>query len=223
MPTRIRSLPCCSKMTNASASPTAEPDEDPPIRLGVFGGTFDPPHVGHVSLARELQESRALDEILWIPVGVPPHKSVNPLTSPKLRMEMVCAAIDGCGHQSVSDIELLREGPSYMVDTLRALRSECPEVTPVLIMGSDQFAELAGWHEAEEVVRLADVCVLPRSGVELATVLPRLSVVWSVADVSPVDVSSSGVRRRVRDGRPYRHLVPAGVADIIERESLYVE
>ena len=111
MPTRIRSLPCCSKMTNASASPTAEPDEDPPIRLGVFGGTFDPPHVGHVSLARELQESRALDEILWIPVGVPPHKSVNPLTSPKLRMEMVCAAIDGCGHQSVSDIELLREGP----------------------------------------------------------------------------------------------------------------
>ena len=223
MPTRIRSLPCCSKMTNASANPTAEPDEDPPVRLGVFGGTFDPPHVGHVSLARELQESRALDEILWIPVGLPPHKSVNPLTSPKLRMEMVRAAIDGCGHQSVSDIELLREGPCYTVDTLRALRSECPQVTPVLIMGSDQFVELAGWHEAEEVVRLADVCVLPRGGVELATVLPPLSVVWSAADVSPVDVSSSEVRMRVREGRPYRHLVPVGVADIIERENLYGE
>ena len=221
MPIRIRSLPCCSKMTNASANTTAEPDEDPPVRLGVFGGTFDPPHVGHVSLTRELQESRALDEILWIPVGIPPHKRVNPLTSPKLRMEMVRAAIDGCGHQSVSDIELLREGPSYTVDTLRALRSECPQVTPVLIMGSDQFAELAGWHEAEEVVRLADVCVLPRGGVELATVLPPLGVVWSAADVSPVDVSSSEVRMRVREGRPYRHLVPVGVADIIERENLY--
>jgi nicotinate-nucleotide adenylyltransferase len=205
------------------ANPSAEPEGDRPVRLGVFGGTFDPPHVGHVSLTRELQESGAFDEILWIPVGVPPHKPVNPLTSPKLRMEMVRAAIDGCAHQSVSDSELLREGPSYTVETLRALRSECPEATPVLIIGSDQFAELAGWHEAEEVVRFADVCVLPRGGLELATVLPPLSVVWSVADVSPVDVSSSGVRRRVREGRPYRHLVPAGVAYIIERESLYVE
>jgi len=205
------------------AEPSAEPREDRPVRLGVFGGTFDPPHVGHVSLTRELQESEAFQKILWIPVGVPPHKPVNPLTSPKLRMEMARAAIDGCAHQSVSDIELLREGPSYTVDTLRALRSECPEATPVLIMGSDQFAELAGWHEAEEVVRLADVCVLPRGGVELATVLPPLSVVWSAADVSPVDVSSSEVRRRVREGRPYRHLVPGGVADIIEREGLYVE
>ena len=219
MPTRIRSLPGRSKMAN----PSAEPEEDRPVRLGVFGGTFDPPHVGHVSLTRELQESGALDEILWIPVGVPPHKPVNPLTSTKLRMEMVRAAVDECAHQSVSDSELLREGPSYTVETLRALRSECPEATPVLIMGSDQFAGLAGWHEAEEVVRLADVCVLPRGGVELATVLPPLSVVWSVADVSPVDVSSSEVRRRVREGRPYRHLVPVGVADIIERESLYVD
>ena len=219
MPTRIRSLHGCSKMAN----PSAEREEDRPVRLGVFGGTLDPPHVGHVSLTRELQESGALDEILWIPVGVPPHKPVNPLTSPKLRMEMVRAAIDGCAHQSVSDSELLREGPSYTVETLRALRSECPEATPVLIIGSDQFAELAGWHEAEEVVRLADVCVLPRGGVELATVQPPLSVVWSVADVSPVVVSSSGVRRRVREGRPYRHLVPAGVAYIIERESLYVD
>ena len=205
------------------AERSAEPDEDRPVRLGVFGGTFDPPHVGHVSLTRELQESGAFDEILWIPVGVPPHKPVNPLTSPKLRMEMARAAIEGCVHQSVSDIELLREGPSYMVDTLRALRSECPEATPVLLLGSDQFAELAGWHEAEEVVRLADVCVLPRGGVELATVLPRLDVVWRAADVPPVDVSSSEIRRRVREGRSYGHLVPIAVAEIIEREGLYLE
>ncbi len=201
----------------------AEPHEDRSVRLGVFGGTFDPPHVGHVSIARELQESGAVDEILWIPVRFPPHKPANPLTSPEARMEMVRAATDGYAFQSVSDIELLREGPSYTVDTLRALRSERPEATPVLIMGADQFVELAGWHEAEEVVRLADVCVLPRGGVEVTSALPRLNVVWSTADVPRVDVSSSEVRERVREGRPYRHLVPAGVADIIERENLYVE
>ncbi len=205
------------------AGPSAELHERGSVRLGVFGGTFDPPHVGHVSIAQELRESGALDEILWIPVKFPPHKHANLLTSPECRMEMVRAATNGCALQSVSDIELLREGPSYTVDTLRALRSERPEATPVLIMGADQFVELAAWHEAEEVVRLADVCVLPRGGVEVTSALPRLNVVWSAADVPPVDVSSSEVRKRVREGRPYRHLVPAGVADIIERENLYVE
>ena len=189
----------------------------------MFGGTFDPPHVGHVSRARELQESGALSEILWIPVGSPPHKSTSRLTSPTLRMEMVRAAIEGCAHQSVSDIELQREGPSYTVDTLRALRLKRPEANPVLIMGSDQFAELAGWREAEEVVRLADVCVWARGKVELDQVRPRLDVVWTAADVPPVDVSSSGIRRRVRARRPYGHLVPVAVADIIEREGLYLE
>ena len=197
------------------------PDEESPVRLGVFGGTFDPPHVGHVTLTRELRESGVVDEILWIPVAIPPHKPSGPRTSPELRMEMVRAAIDGRANQSASNIELLREGPSYTVDTLRALRSEHPEATPVLIMGSDQFAELAEWHKAEEVVQFADVCVLPRGGVELDSVRPRLSVVWCAADVASIDVSSSGIRKRVREGRPYRHLVPEAVAEIIEREDLY--
>ncbi len=205
------------------ADPDAKPKEDRAVRLGVFGGTFDPPHIGHVSVAKELQESGALDEILWIPAGIPPHKPASLPTDAELRMEMVRAATHGCSHQHVSDIELLREGPSYTVDTLRALRSEWPESTPVLIMGSDQFAELADWQEAEEVVRLAEVCVWRRGGVELATVLPPLSVVWCAADVPPVDVSSSDVRARVREGRPYRQLVPEAVAEIIEREGLYVE
>ena len=205
------------------ATGNVEPDEESPVRLGVFGGTFDPPHVGHVTLTRELRESGVVDEILWIPVAIPPHKPSGPRTSPELRMEMVRAAIDGRANQSASNIELLREGPSYTVDTLRALRSEHPEAAPVLIMGSDQFAELAEWHEAEEVVQLADVCVLPRGGGELAAGRPRLSVVWCAADVASIDVSSSGIRKRVREGRPYRHLVPEAVAEIIEREELYGE
>ena len=205
------------------AEPSPDPNEGRPVRLGVFGGTFDPPHVGHVSVVSELLKSGALDEILWIPARLPPHKPTNALTSPTLRLEMARAAIAGCAHQRVSDMELSREGPSYTVDTLRTLRSECPEATAVLIMGTDQFAELADWHQPDEVVRLAEVCVLPRGGVEFSGAEPRLEVVWSAADVTPVDVSSSEVRKRVREGQPYRHLVPDGVADIIERENLYVE
>jgi nicotinate-nucleotide adenylyltransferase len=201
----------------------AEPDEDRPVRLGVFGGTFNPPHIGHVSVARELQASGAFDEILWVPAGVPPHKSVDGSTSPELRLEMACAAAEGLAHQNVSGVELMRAGPSYTVDTLRALRAEWPGAMPVLIMGSDQFAELAEWHEVEEFVCLAEVCVLARDGVDIDSVVPGVEVVWSAADVTPVDVSSSEVREQVRKGRPYRHLVPAAVADIIERESLYVE
>ena len=137
-------------------------------------------------------------------------------------MEMARAAIEGSARQKVSDIELSREGPSYTVDTLRTLRAGYPEATLVLIMGSDQFVDLAAWHEADEVVRLAEVCVLPRGTVDLPAVVPPLEVVWSAAQVSPVDVSSSEVRRLVREGHPYRHLVPRRVADVIEREVLYL-
>ena len=201
----------------------AGPSADRPVRFGVFGGTFDPPHIGHLSLTRDLHESGTLSEILWIPVKLPPHKAANPEASPELRMEMVRAAIDGIAHQSVSDLELTRGAPSYTGDTWRVLRTERPTATPVLLLGPDQFAELAEWHDAEEVVRLAEVCVLPRGGVELTTALPPLDVVWSAADVAPVDVSSSEVRRRVREGLPYRHLLPERVAEIIERERLYTE
>jgi len=135
---------------------------------------------------------------------------------------MARAATEGLAHQNVSGVELMRAGPSYMVDTLRALHAEWPGAIPVLIMGSDQFAELAEWHEAEELVGLAEVCVLARDGVDLDAVVPGVDVVWSAADVTAVNVSSSEVRKRVREGRPYRHLVPATVADIIERENLYV-
>ncbi|HIF08253.1 MAG TPA: nicotinate (nicotinamide) nucleotide adenylyltransferase [Gemmatimonadetes bacterium] len=202
---------------------SAKPDEDRPVRLGVFGGTFDPPHIGHVLLTKELQASTALDEILWIPARVPPHKPVDGPTSPELRLEMACAATKGLDHHDVSNVELQRPGPSYTVDTLRTVRAECPSTVPVLIMGSDQFAELEDWHEAAELVALAEVCVLARDGVDVGAVAPGLDVVWSTADVSAVDVSSSDIRERVREGRPYKHLVPAAVAEIIERESLYIE
>ena len=115
---------------------------------------------------------------------------------------MVLAAIDGLEGQEISDLELLREGPSYSVDTLRELRSERPQERPVLILGSDQFETLGTWREAPEVGRLADMCVVARDGVDPARVKPELDVVWSMSPLRPVDISSSDIRNMRKDGRP---------------------
>ncbi len=196
-----------------------EPKGEHPRRLGVFGGTFDPPHIGHLAVARQLVETDDLDEVVWMPARIPPHKPHRRIAPTGLRLEMVRAATDGVEGQVVSDLELAREGPSYTVDTLRALVSEYPEVDPVLILGADQFAGLSTWREPEEVARLARLWVLEREGENPRDV--DLGVDWTSAHVSRVDVSSSEIRRYIQEGEPFRHLVPEGVAEVIEREGLY--
>ena len=198
-----------------------EPKGERPRRLGVFGGTFDPPHIGHLAVGRQLVEKDGLDEVMWIPARIPPHKRRRRIAPAGLRLEMVRAATDGVEGQVVSDLELAREGPSYTVDTLRALRSEYPDLDPVLILGADQFAELSTWREPEEVARLARLWVLEREGESPRDVDPGVDVEWTSAQVSRVDVSSSEIRRRIREGEPFRHLVPEGVVEVIEREGLY--
>ena len=194
---------------------------DRPRRVGVFGGTFDPPHIGHVTIARELVKTEELDEVVWMPTRKPPHKSGQRTAPPEFRLEMVLAATDGVEGQVVSDMELAREGPSYTVDTLRRLRAEYPDVEPVLLIGVDQFAELSTWKEPKEVARLAHVCVCERGGKDPGKVDPGVDVEWTPARVPRVDVSSSEIRRCVREGEAFRHLVPEGVAEVIEREGLY--
>ncbi len=198
-----------------------EPKGERPRRLGVFGGTFDPPHIGHLTVARQLVDKDDLDEVVWIPARIPPHKRHRRIAPAGLRVEMGRAATDGVEGQVVSDLELAREGPSYTVETLRALRSEYPDVDPVLILGADQFAELSTWREPEEVARLARLWVLEREGETPRDVDPGVDVEWTSAQVSGVDVSSSEIRRRIGEGEPFRHLVPEGVFEVIEREGLY--
>lgn len=199
-----------------------EPDKDQrPRRIGVFGGTFDPPHIGHLAVARQLVGTDDLDAVVWMPVRIPPHKPHSRIAPAGLRLEMVRAATDDVEGQVVSDLELAREGPSYTVDTLRALRSEDADIDPVLILGADQFAEFSTWKEPQEVARLARLWVLEREGESPHDVDPGVDVEWTAAHVPRVDVSSSEIRRRVRAGEPFRHLVPKGVAEVIEREGLY--
>jgi nicotinate-nucleotide adenylyltransferase len=200
------------------------------MKLGVLGGTFDPPHLGHLLVAQEVHHRLSLDRVLWIPAATPPHKKDREVTPGELRLEMVHAAIAGDDRFEASDVELRRGGLSYTVDTLRALRglrgSDGPGGEPsashaaspelYLILGSDQLRELDTWREPDEVKRLATLVGFARAGEE-APAMEGAEVV----EVPRIDISSTEVRRRVGAGEPIGYMVPGGVEAVIRREGLY--
>jgi nicotinate-nucleotide adenylyltransferase len=192
-------------------------------RIGVFGGTFDPPHMAHTRIAQFLLDFGRLERVLWVPAATPPHKSDCGITPANIRLRMVSAAIKGMTGQEVSDIEILRGGHSYTVDTLRALKQIYPEKDLLLIMGSDQFRSLHEWREVESLVGLAEICVLQRRGdINIDECLSSsVDVDWMLAPLGQVDVSSSEIRKKIQQDLPYRHLVSESVGEIIEEEGLY--
>ncbi len=195
-----------------------------PRRIGVFGGTFDPPHRGHVTVAKDVAEALELDRVLWVPARVPPHKSDTELTDPTLRREMVAAAVAADPRFAVCDVELERPGPSWTVDTLRVLRARYPGAELFLILGADQLRTFeSGWREPEAILALATLAVMDRSGESAAELAPRLPGMERAVHVpvTRMDVSSSQVRARVRDGEDVSSLVPPRVHDVILREALY--
>ena len=192
-------------------------------RIGVFGGTFDPPHMAHTRIAQFLLDFGRLERVLWVPAATPPHKSDCGIPPANIRLRMVSAAIKGMTGQEVSDIEILRGGHSYTVDTLRALKQIYPEKDLLLIMGSDQFRSLHEWREVESLVGLAEICVLQRRGdIDIDECLSSsVDVDWMLAPLGQVDVSSSEIRKKIQQDLPYRHLVSESVGEIIEEEGLY--
>lgn len=188
------------------------------MRVGIFGGTFDPPHVGHQIVAADACEALRLDRLLWVPAAEPPHKQGVARTPAPLRLEMTRAAVRGDARFAVDDLELRRAGPSYSVDTLRALRTRYPEGPLFFLMGADQARELHSWREPAEVVRLARVAVLSRGG---EAVPEDTGFPLHPLPVTRVDLSATEIRLRVAAGRDVRYLVPDAVREIIEREELY--
>lgn len=186
------------------------------MRLGIFGGTFDPPHIGHLVVAQEVHFRLGLDRVLWVPAAFPPHKRDLDITPGALRLAMVRAAVGDDERFEASDIELRRDGPSYTVDTLRELRERHPDEELFLIVGADQLAELGTWKEPEEIRRLATVVGLARAGER-----PPAREDVSIVEVPRIDVSSTEIRRRVAVGDPVSYLIIRGAEDIIRREGLY--
>jgi nicotinate-nucleotide adenylyltransferase len=137
------------------------------VKTGVFGGTFDPPHIGHLIAAQDACIELELDRVLFVLAARPPHKEGQAVTPASVRLEMLKAALAGCGRFEACLLELEREGPSYTVDTLRALRGQDPDQELYLLIGADQVAALPEWHEPAQIARLAHIVALTRSGREM--------------------------------------------------------
>jgi nicotinate-nucleotide adenylyltransferase len=190
------------------------------VRLGVFGGTFDPIHLGHLRAAENALECLALDRVAFIPAAVPPHRA-QPSSSALDRYAMTALATAGHPRFAVSDIELRREGPSYTVDTVAALRAQAPEDEVYVIVGSDTFPEMSTWKDHERLFSLCTVAVVSRPGEQAAG--ERGPAPPGVAHVEgpALPISASGIRERVRQRRSVRYLVPDAVADYIDKRALY--
>jgi nicotinate-nucleotide adenylyltransferase len=188
------------------------------MRTGVFGGTFDPPHLGHLVAAADAFRALRLDRLLIVPSAAPPHKLRTVRAPAALRLEMVRAAVQGDPRFEADGRELLREGPSYSVDTLRELSGTGLAGELFFLIGADNLREIGGWREPHEIVRLARLAVLTRAGegAPPGGPFPALEV-----PVTRVDVSATDIRRRVAAGESIRYLVPEGVRAVVEREGLY--
>lgn len=196
------------------------------LAVGVLGGAFNPPHVGHLLLAQEAIDSLGLEQLILMPTGVAPHKRIEPEPGPELRLEMVRLAATGDERLRTSDLEVGREGPSFAYRTLELLADELPGSDLTFVMGADVAAGLASWRHPERVLELARVAIAERPGVRRADVDSVLAGLGAqgradVVEMPAVGISSSLVRERVADGRSIRWLVPDPVADLITERGLY--
>lgn len=216
---------------------------DRSLRIGIYGGTFNPVHTGHLVLAEHVRELFGLDKVLFVPSGTPPHKNGR-FPSGKRRLHMVRRAIEGNRSFEALDMEVRRRGPSYTASTLRELRDLHPAGTVFyFLIGMDAFKEITTWHEAEELTALARFVIFPRPGHPLEDPAPFLppprpgppvttrpgirrypvakgrSIYLAAGPL--VDISSTAIRERIRKNRSIRYLVPEQVAAYIARTKIY--
>ena len=195
--------------------------------LGILGGTFNPPHIGHLVCAQEARAQLGLDRVVLMPVHTPPHKEAAEDPGPEVRLALCQAAIGGDEELDVSTLEIERGGPSYTVDTLRALHESREGDDLTFIVGGDMASSLPSWREPEAVLELARVAVAEREEHRRHEIAERVGGLRGAQErivfftMSRLDISSSDIRRRVAEGRPIHWLVPGEVADDIERHGLY--
>jgi len=197
---------------------TPEPAQEPPYgtgrRIGLFGGSFDPIHNGHLILAREAIERLQLDFVVFIPARISPHKLDRHPAPPEIREAMIRAAIAGEPRFFISDCELRREGPSFTFDTVRSIRGQT-EAELFYLVGEDNLAKLHTWHRIGELRELARFVLLGRAGVKDAGDLPLVS--------RNIDISSTEIRNRVARGLSVRYLLPEAACEIITQRRLYLD
>jgi nicotinate-nucleotide adenylyltransferase len=200
-------------------------------RLGVYGGTFDPIHMGHLIVAEQGREAGRLDRVLFVPAASPPNKAGQRITRFEQRVEMLELAIAGYPPFAIDQLEKERSGPSYTVDTLEELKRRHPGAQLFLLIGSDSLADLPTWREPARIVANAGLVVMvrpnypPPSAEQLRTALklaPEVNLEIILVPTPPlVDIASRDLRRRVAEGRSIRYLVPRAVECYIAEKGLY--
>ena len=199
-------------------------------RLGIMGGTFDPVHVGHLAAAEQVREAFGLDAVIFMPAGDPWMKKGRSLAPAEDRYAMVAAAVQDNPHFDASRLEIDRKGETYTVDTLRALRAHYPDnVELCFISGADAMLRVHEWREASELARLAHLIAVTRPGYDLGEARENYrrahgcDVSLAAFEVTPLEISSTDLRKKVREGRSLRYLTPQVVANYIAAHSLYGE
>ena len=197
------------------------------MRLGIYGGTFDPPHVGHLVLAAEALEQLELDRVLWVLTPDPPHKQGQYISPAFLRLEMLQAAIRDNPAFELSRVDLDRPAPHYALDTMRLLRSQYPNDALIYLMGGDSLEDLPNWHSPVEfVAECASLGVMLRPGTmidipELDKKIPGVGEKVCFVGTPLLEISASDIRKRVQQGRHYRYYLPEGVYEVIQARQLY--
>ena len=199
-------------------------------KIGILGGTFDPIHLGHLAIVKEIRRKLDLEEVLFVPAGQPVFKGDRQISDGQHRLEMVILATADTPFFNVSTIELERQGPSYTIDTIKELMIQLGDRTDLyLIVGFDALKDLPSWREPVQLLQLCQIIAAKRPGhVELAirsleSQVPGASERIKIIDVPQVDISATEIRKKVASGKEIIDLVPAAVASYIERNGLYLE
>ncbi len=194
-------------------------------RIGILGGTFDPLHLGHLIIASHAADGLDLDQVLFMPAQIPPHKLDLVITDTAHRVEMVQRGIRDDDRFAVSDLDLRRDAPSYTSELVARLAKELPGTALHFIAGADSLRDFPTWHEPREILKHAELAIAARPGTsitdEMLESVPTLRTRTRIFESPLIDISSTTIRNRVHHGRSIRYLVPADVETYIEEHGLY--
>lgn len=197
-------------------------------RIGIFGGTFDPPHNGHLALAHAARQVLGLDSVLWVLTSQPPHKRGLPITPLADRLDMLQAAIANRPEFQLSRVDMQRPPPHYAVDTVRLLRQQFPDSVLIYLMGSDSLRDLPQWHTPQAFLDVCDALgVMRRPGAtdhldDLKNTLQGIRTKVQFVEAPLMDIASSTLRQRIAAGLPVHEYIPSAVGQIIRARQLYV-
>ncbi|MGO9481641.1 MAG: nicotinate-nucleotide adenylyltransferase [Candidatus Kryptoniota bacterium] len=193
----------------------------PSEKIGIFGGTFNPPHVAHLVAAESVRDHLKLDRVFFVPAAIPPHKLDEEIIPAEVRLEMVRLAIKDNAMFEASDLEVWRNGPSYSIDTILELKRKLPGSSFFFIMGVDLLPDFYSWKNPEKILDECNVVVMNRPGFAVASVDMELLRRVEMVNVPNMDISSSDIRRRVKSGKSIKFLVPPAVEEYIYANSIY--